>query len=231
MSSNEWYTKTDDGEQGPHIAWTLNEMAKAGTIKPTSLVRETNGSWVKAEELDFLAETFNAIEAQRQHQQLQAQQQEQQQTSNDAETAVGLSVGNLLIVLAPFIIGLVVMWPCIGPVVSSVIPTELIIGGIILFVVLIIVYMVRVPNILKNMSPEEISTTAWGPLNPAMICPHCQEKGKVRLAPITQKKGISGGKATGAILTGGISLLATGLSRKENNTQAHCDNCEATWIF
>lgn len=77
MSSKEWFVKTDDGEQGPYIAWTLNEKAKAGTIKPTTLVRETNGSWVPAEELDFLAETFNAIEAQRQREQLQERQEYQ----------------------------------------------------------------------------------------------------------------------------------------------------------
>ena len=68
-------------------------------------------------------------------------------------------------------------------------------------------------------------------LNKAMICPHCQEKGMVRTSPITQKKGVSGGKATAAIFTGGVSLLATGLSRKEAVTQAHCDNCGSTWNF
>jgi hypothetical protein len=46
-----------------------------------------------------------------------------------------------------------------------------------------------------------------------------------------RKKGISGGKVMGGLLTGGISLLATGLSRKEQATQAHCDNCKSTWDF
>jgi len=36
---------------------------------------------------------------------------------------------------------------------------------------------------------------------------------------VKAKQGISGGKATGAILTGGVSLLATGLSRKANLTR------------
>ena len=44
-------------------------------------------------------------------------------------------------------------------------------------------------------------------------------------------KGISGAKATGAVLTLGWSLLATGLSRKEQATQAHCSNCGSTWDF
>src|SRR5216684_1345715 len=65
----------------------------------------------------------------------------------------------------------------------------------------------------------------WGSVNSAMICPHCQTKGSVRTKQTTQKAGISGGKATAAILTGGLSLLAMGLSRKEQRTQAHCGNC------
>ena len=71
----------------------------------------------------------------------------------------------------------------------------------------------------------------WGPLNPAMICPHCQTKGKVRTKLITQKQGVSGGKATAALLTGGISLVAVGLSKKGQVTQAHCDNCNNDWMF
>ena len=34
-----------------------------------------------------------------------------------------------------------------------------------------------------------------------------------------------------AISTGGISMLATGLSRKEAATEAHCRNCQSTWQF
>jgi hypothetical protein len=53
----------------------------------------------------------------------------------------------------------------------------------------------------------------------------------VHAKTVKAKKGISGGKAAGAILTGGLSLLATGLSRKESMTQAHCDACGSTWHF
>lgn len=72
---------------------------------------------------------------------------------------------------------------------------------------------------------------AHGPVNPAMVCSHCQVGGQVHTKPITQKKGVSGAKATGAVLTGGLSLLATGLSRKDNNTEAYCRNCSNTWFF
>jgi hypothetical protein len=47
-----------------------------------------------------------------------------------------------------------------------------------------------------------------------------------------QRKGnISGAKATAAILTGGLSLLATGLARKKWCTQARCDGCTSQWDF
>ena len=71
----------------------------------------------------------------------------------------------------------------------------------------------------------------WGIENPALICPHCQTKGQVRTKHVERKAGISGAKATGALLTGGLSLLATGLSRKQGCTQAHCGKCSSTWDF
>jgi hypothetical protein len=71
----------------------------------------------------------------------------------------------------------------------------------------------------------------WGALNSAMVCPHCQTRGQVRSKRMSRKKGISGAKATGALLTSGLSILATGLSRKEQCTQAHCGNCGSTWDF
>ena len=67
--------------------------------------------------------------------------------------------------------------------------------------------------------------------NPKVICPYCKEKGFVKTGKIKAKKGISGGKATGAILTGGLSLLFTGLSRKEEVTKAKCTNCDSVWQF
>jgi len=65
----------------------------------------------------------------------------------------------------------------------------------------------------------------------ALVCPHCQTQGQVRTKAITQKKGVSGGKATAAVLTGGFSMLATGLSRKEKMTQARCSRCGSTWTY
>lgn len=64
-----------------------------------------------------------------------------------------------------------------------------------------------------------------------IICPQCHEKGNVTTEHVKLKKGVSGGKVTGAILTVGISLLATGLSRKEKVTKAKCGNCGSVWHF
>jgi hypothetical protein len=62
-----------------------------------------------------------------------------------------------------------------------------------------------------------------------LLCPHCQERGGVTVREITRKKGVSGAKATGAVLTGGVSMLATGLSRKENSREMSCASCGMKW--
>lgn len=88
---------------------------------------------------------------------------------------------------------------------------------------------------LQAMSPTDRKAAEaekqLGPLNASMVCPHCQAKGMIRTKAIEKKAGISGGKATAAVLTGGVSVLATGLSRKEGATQAHCEDCRNTWSF
>lgn len=70
-----------------------------------------------------------------------------------------------------------------------------------------------------------------GALNQMLKCSHCDEKGGVRTKSVNDKKGISGGKAVGGLLTGGVSLLATGISRREHLTKAFCEKCRSTWRF
>lgn len=70
-----------------------------------------------------------------------------------------------------------------------------------------------------------------GQINPRLICPHCQTQGHVRTKQVENKAGISGGKATAAVLTGGWSLLAVGLSRKQTVTAARCGECSSAWQF
>jgi hypothetical protein len=100
--------------------------------------------------------------------------------------------------------------------------------GALILVMMIIVVMV----VAAAKRPEDESNIRqWGPLKENVICPHCQKKGFVHAKELKQNKGISGGKATAALLTGGVSLLATGLSRKEVCLQAHCMNCDMTWTL
>jgi transcription elongation factor Elf1 len=65
--------------------------------------------------------------------------------------------------------------------------------------------------------------------NPKLVCPHCQVTGQVSMTAAMVKQGISGGKATGAVLTAGVSVLFTGLSRKNEVRRAHCGNCGTSW--
>jgi len=92
------------------------------------------------------------------------------------------------------------------------------------------------PGVIEKFAnaSEKLATTLGPPPGSgdvAMVCPHCQSRGTVKTKSVKQKKGISGGKATAALLTGGVSLLATGLSRKEKLTQARCTKCGASLEF
>mgnify|MGYP006292580005 CR=1 FL=1 len=78
---------------------------------------------------------------------------------------------------------------------------------------------------------REDNVTLHGYIYPQVIGPHCNTSGHVHAKKIRQKKGISGAKATGALLTGGASILATELSRKETNTEAYCSKCGQTWHY
>ena len=68
-------------------------------------------------------------------------------------------------------------------------------------------------------------------LSDQIVCPHCRKKGCILIRPAKAKKGISGAKTTGALFTMGLSMFATGLSRKEWVTEAKCKNCRAIWQF
>ncbi len=73
----------------------------------------------------------------------------------------------------------------------------------------------------EHISAERIiaemkrNSARWGKHNTVITCPQCQKRGYILTKQAKRKKGISGGKATGALLTFGTSLLFTGLSRKE----------------
>jgi hypothetical protein len=99
------------------------------------------------------------------------------------------------------------------------------------FVMLAVVLLIMVYPLKLIFSGESETIQPPNERQAKIICPHCQEKGYVTTRLIEVKRGVSGAKATGAVLTGGISLLATGLSRKEWVTQAHCSNCAQSWQY
>jgi transcription elongation factor Elf1 len=65
----------------------------------------------------------------------------------------------------------------------------------------------------------------FGAPNSKVKCQFCGAEGAVRVTDVTRKTGISGGKAAGAIVTGGASILATGLSQKKPAKHLSCRNC------
>ena len=101
----------------------------------------------------------------------------------------------------------------------------------ILFPILMILALVMLYRYSQRPETPYEREISLGKFNPELFCPHCQSKGNVRTKWVTQKMGVSGGKATGAVLTGGFSLLAVGLSRKQDLTQAYCEKCDSTWVF
>ena len=60
-------------------------------------------------------------------------------------------------------------------------------------------------------------------------CPYCHSSGTVVVQQVKKKKGVSPGKAAGALATGGLSLIATGLAKKEMVSQLTCAACGMTW--
>lgn len=66
---------------------------------------------------------------------------------------------------------------------------------------------------------------------PKVMCQHCQVVGNVSTRSVKVKRGISGGKATAAVMTLGWSMLGTGLSRKVTMTEAKCGNCGSVWHY
>ena len=99
--------------------------------------------------------------------------------------------------------------------------------GLIWLVIIIVAICVA----RSNKPYNEVGLKRQQELNKQMICPHCNTQGTVETKWVKRKEGISGGKATAGILTCGLSLFATGLSRKNRITEAHCTNCNATWNY
>jgi hypothetical protein len=98
--------------------------------------------------------------------------------------------------------------------------------GILLIVILFIaVVVIMISKRMRALTPAELQrdleerlaslrTYEYGSLNPALRCPYCRKKGKIRIKRVERKQEGSGVKATEAILTGGKSILASDVSRR-----------------
>lgn len=105
---------------------------------------------------------------------------------------------------------------------------ESLLGWIILIIIVVLIIKSKKPYNEEELNRQLEEKTEK---EQNLICPHCQTKGMVTTEKVKKKTGISGAKATGAILTCGVSLLGTGLSRKDMVTEARCSNCGQTWYF
>lgn len=93
--------------------------------------------------------------------------------------------------------------------------------------VFVVVVLTTIGWFAFQLAKERISRPVH---NPALICPHCQAKGQVIVRRVKLKAGISGAKATSALLTGGLTLIFHGLSRTPTRTQCSCGNCHMDWL-
>jgi len=94
----------------------------------------------------------------------------------------------------------------------------------------VLIFLIVCVAIGAFLAVSRMRAEAARPPSPQIVCPHCQVKGQVVAHPVVTKDGISGAKATGAILTGGASMLGTGLSRKSAKTRMVCGNCGTAWL-
>lgn len=100
----------------------------------------------------------------------------------------------------------------------------------VLFVAVIVAGIISAINYSKpdpktGVSPAQVNARQQA----QVICPHCHNRGGVTWREVKRKQGISGAKATGAVLTGGLSVVATGLSRKGYVRACSCHNCGMKW--
>jgi hypothetical protein len=83
-----------------------------------------------------------------------------------------------------------------------------------------------VPQVVAQ---QPVMQAVAAPQPKGLRCPHCGAVGRVKTKRVKTKQGISGGKAAGAVLTAGFSVLATGLSRKQDVTEMRCKACKMVW--
>ena len=92
------------------------------------------------------------------------------------------------------------------------------------WVILGIAVFIYVATRLSKQQNEEANKSS-----DQIVCAHCQTRGSVTVKMVIRGKGISGGKAAGAVATGGLSVFATGLSKNQQVRHMTCSNCGVEW--
>ena len=64
--------------------------------------------------------------------------------------------------------------------------------ALVIIILLLIVMIPLAAGIVSGLTATPDKT--YGPINPQMVCPHCNTTGRVRTKTLTQKKGISRGR-------------------------------------
>ena len=87
------------------------------------------------------------------------------------------------------------------------------------------------PAGVSGLRPPVLSKRKQGYVpKTSVVCVHCQSAGYVQVKQTKVKDGVSGGKLTAALLTGGITMLATGLSQTKKRTAMFCGKCSMEWL-
>lgn len=72
--------------------------------------------------------------------------------------------------------------------------------------------------------------TAEAAVNPHLVCPHCQQTGRVSVREETVAADSKTRRKMGlAVLTGGTSVLATGTGKWVKRNRYECLNCTEVW--
>jgi len=82
---------------------------------------------------------------------------------------------------------------------------------------------------VQKQTDKQVYEARYGVLNDKIKCNYCENVGSVRFRRVQTKKGFSTGKATAAVLTAGISVIATGLAKKGGASKLYCENCKMEW--
>jgi hypothetical protein len=104
-------------------------------------------------------------------------------------------------------------------------------GSALQFIFGLLIWIVIISVVVQTIKQKKLEAKERQVGNKQIVCPHCQTKGTVKTEPTRVKQGISGGKATAGLLTGGLSILATGLSQKHEVLKATCHNCKTVWYI